>query len=130
MHKNLRYTRFYLGLFSIIGLISSALFLILGGVLGSGDNTGEYALIAGGLMALVSVSLLAGVVLIKRNRAVGCILMQLGSAIFILAASYSIYNFTYLFSGWKAVLIPLTIWLPLCTPFAIVIFYIWRWSRL
>ncbi len=129
MNKNLKYTRFYLGLFSIIGLISSALFFVLGSVLGLSDSTGEYATIAGGLMLLVSSILLAGVVIIKKNRAPGCILMQLGSAVFILAASYSIYNFTYLFSGWKAVLIPLTIWLPLCTPFAIVIFYIWRWSR-
>jgi high-affinity Fe2+/Pb2+ permease len=129
MNKNLKYTRFYLGLFAIIGLISSVLFFVLGYLLGSGDNTGEYSLMAGGIMLLVSVCLLAGVVLIKKNRAIGCILMQSGSAIFILAATYSIYNFTYLFSGWKAVLIPLTIWLPLCTPFAVVIFYIWRWSR-
>jgi len=129
MNKNLKYTRFYLGLFSIIGLISSALFFVLGSVLGFSDGTGEYAIIAGAMMLLVSVSLLAGVVIIKKNRAIGCILMQLGSAILIAAASYSIYNFTYLFSGWKAIVIPLTIWLPLCTPFAVVIFYIWRWSR-
>lgn len=129
MNKNLKYTRFYLGLFSIIGLLSSALFFVLGFILGKSDSTGEYALLAGGLMLLVSAILLVGVITIKKNRVAGSILIQLGSVIFIAAATYSIYNFTFIFTGWKAVLIPLTIWVPLCTPFAIVIFYIWRWSR-
>jgi len=129
MNKNLKYSRYYLGLFSIIGLLSSVLFFILSFILGTADRTGMYSLIAGLLMFLISVILLAGVVLIKKNRATGSILIQLGSVLFILAVSYSAYNITLILSGWKAILIPLTIWVPLCTPFAILIFYIWRWSK-
>jgi len=128
MNKNLKYSRFYLGLFSIIGIISSALFFVLGFILGTSDDTGQYSLAAAIAMLVVSITLLLGVVWIKKNAAVGSILIQVGSFIFIIAVSYSLYNFSFILSGWKAVFIPLTIWVPLCTPFAILIFYIWRWS--
>jgi len=129
MNKKLKYSRLYLGLFSIVGLVSAVLFFVVGFLLGSDNDTALYASVAAAIMFFVSVTLLAGVVWIKRNATAGSILIQIGSASFIAAITYAVYNFSFILSGWKAILIPLTIWVPLCTPFAILIFYIWRWSK-
>lgn len=129
MKKELRYSRLYLGLFSIIGIICGLFFLIMSAVLAENDDTAQYFLYSGILMLLTSVILLAGVSFVKRMRILGSSLISLGSLLFILAITFSLYRFGNIFTGIWHWLIPILIWLPLCAPFTIIIVYIWRWSR-
>ena len=128
-NQYLKYSRLYLGMFSIIGIVASLFLIGLGIFIRAKDESTTFVLYSGITLHITSLIILSSVVLIKGNRKIGAILTQLGCTLFIIALSYSLLEFSFLFAGITKWVIPILIWIPLCMPFAIIISYIWRWSK-